>query len=144
MQKQEKCIFCDFDDQYIIATTELSFATYFPRAIKKGHFVVAVKQHLPTFCDLSTEQVTDMMALALKLAKIAQPLLGAEKYYLAAIGDLDHHFHIHLLPKLAADAPMGKHIMLDSGWKGEVGETVSAQDVLDLIQVLREVYARPD
>jgi len=138
MKEQNDCIFCNFEDRYVIAQTDLSLATYFPRAIKKGHFVVAVKEHLPTFTDLNEEQIKDLSALALKLAKIAQNLIGAEKYYLAAIGDLDRHFHIHFLPKMPTDTPMGKHIMLESGWKGEVGESVSEDDVMQFIQSLRK------
>lgn len=138
MNNRQDCIFCNFEAKYIITETSLSLATYFPRAIKKGHFVVAVKDHLPTFTDLNEEQVKDLSALALKLAKVAQKIVGAEKYYLVAIGDLDRHFHVHLLPKLVTDEPMGKHIMLESGWKGEVGQNVSEDEVHQFILSLRE------
>jgi diadenosine tetraphosphate (Ap4A) HIT family hydrolase len=134
---ENSCIFCNFQEKYIIAESEYAFATYFPRAIKKGHFVVAIKEHLPTFTDLSIEQAGDLIQLALRLAKKAEVLLRADKYYLVAIGDKDFHFHVHLLPKLSNDTPMGKHIMLDEGWKGEVGQAVSEEEVSEFINMLR-------
>ena len=83
------------------------------------------------------EQFSDISQLSLHLAKKAEKILDAEKYYLAAIADNDLHFHIHLLPKLKEDSPMGRHIMMDEGWKGEVGQTVSDEEVMEFIKVLR-------
>lgn len=138
MESTSECILCNLDQRYVIGESSLSFATYFPRAIKRGHFVVAVKEHIPTFTGLSPEQASDLFAYALKLAKVAERLLGAEKFYVAAIGDKDHHFHIHMLPKQPGDAPMGRHIMLDEGWKGEVGQTVTDADVRSFVERLRK------
>jgi len=137
MSDEQPCIFCNFEKKYIIDESDHSFATYFPRAIKKGHFVVAVKEHIPTFTDLNAEQASDLLRLALRLTQQAEQILGAEKYYLAAIGDKDFHFHIHFLPKLPGDPPMGRHIMLDDGWKGEVFEDITEEEVFEFINALR-------
>ena len=131
------CIFCNYEERYVIKETENAIATYFPRAIKKGHFVVAVKEHLPTFTDISAKQAQDVITLALELSKAMEKLVGAEKTYIAAIGDKDLHFHIHLYPKLKSDAPMGVHIMAPSGWCGEVGHDVSDDEVQALIAELK-------
>ena len=80
--QHENCIFCNYDAKYIIKETDLAIATYFPRAIKKGHFVVAVKEHLPTFTDISVEQAKEVMVLALEISKSMEKLLGAEKHIL--------------------------------------------------------------
>ena len=37
----------------------------------------------------------------------------------------------------AVDAPMGVHIMIDSGWKGQVGHDVSDDEVQALIAELK-------
>lgn len=137
MTSDNKCIFCNFDPEYVIKQTDLSFATYISKAIKEGHFVVATKDHVPTFSELTEPEAADLISLALRLAKAAQRLIGAEKYYLVSIGDLDPHFHIHLIPKMAEDSPMGKHIMLESGWKGEVGQVVTHDKVRWFIESLR-------
>jgi len=136
---EPSCIFCNYEEKYIIKQTRHAVATYFPRAIKKGHLVVAVKEHLPTFTDISTEQAQEVITLALEMSKAMEKLLGAEKTYIAAIGDKDLHFHIHLFPKLSTDAPMGIHIMTDSGWKAEVGQDVSEDEVKELISELKAV-----
>ena len=135
--KHENCIFCNYEKKYIIKETDLAIATYFPRAIKKGHFVVAVKEHLPTFTDISPEQAKAVIELALEISKVMEKIVGAEKTYIAAIGDKDLHFHIHLFPKLKTDAPMGIHIMTDVGWKKEIGQDVSEQEVQELIAEIK-------
>ena len=132
-----ECLFCGFDKKYIVAENDYAFATYFPRAIKPGHLVVATKAHKPTFTDISDAEARGVMSLGLSVATVAQKMIGAQKYYVVAIGDMDHRFHIHLLPKMANDAPMGKYIMLDGGWKGEVGKTVSREQVIDFIEQVR-------
>jgi len=131
------CLLCNFESRYVIGESPLCFATYFPGAIKHGHFVVAVKDHIPTFTGLSMAQASDLLAYALRLAKVAEEILCAEKFYIAAIGDKDQHFHIHMLPKQQGDEPMGSYIMLDGGWKGVVGATVSDAQVFEFIDRLR-------
>jgi diadenosine tetraphosphate (Ap4A) HIT family hydrolase len=131
------CIFCNFEKRFVIKETELAIATYFPRAIKKGHFTVAVKEHLPGFTDISPEQAKEVIQLALEISRIIEQITGAEKTYIAAIGDKDLHFHLHLLPKLKTDAPMGIHIMTDVGWKKEIGQDVPEQEVQELIAKLK-------
>ena|SRR6267378_3670484 len=134
----QQCLFCTFEPEYIISENEHAFATYFPRAIKIGHLVVAVKNHKPSFTDITDEEARSVMSLGLLVATIAKDLIDAEKYYVVSIGDLDHHFHIHLLPKKASDVAMGKYIMLDGGWKGEVGENITADHVLEFIAAIRK------
>lgn len=131
------CIICNPQPEHIITETALSIATYFPRAIKKGHYVVAVKEHVPLFTDISEEQAADVAVLSLRLSKIAKDLIGAEKYYSAVVGDKDAHFHVHMLPRLPGEPPMGRHIMLDEGWKGEVGVDVTEEDVAQFIASLK-------
>lgn len=131
------CIICNPAEHHVIGSTELSIATYFPRAIKPGHFVVATREHLPTFTDIDPDQAADLFRFANKLAAQAQPLVGAVKMYIAAIGDKDPHFHIHVFPKLPGDPPMGPHIMAPQGWAGEVGQKVSEEEVRGFIEALR-------
>ncbi|RJP56153.1 MAG: HIT family protein [Candidatus Auribacter fodinae] len=134
----QACVFCQPDKRYVIADSVYSVAVCFPDAvIKRGHFVVAVKDHVTSFTDLSPEQASDLMSFAARLAKKAEALVRAEKYYLVAIADQVRHFHLHLLPKMPGDAPIGKHIMSDSGWKAEVGECVSPDAIQDFICMLK-------
>lgn len=135
---EKSCVFCQPDKRYIIRQSEYCIATCFPDAvIKPGHFVVAVKDHVPSFSELSPEQASDLMSFAARLAKKAEVLAHAEKYYLVAIADQVPHFHLHLLPKMPDDAPIGKHIMSDTGWKGEVGKDVSPDAIQEFITALK-------
>lgn len=140
-ESKSKCIFCDYDPSTVIQETSLVVAIYFPRAIKKGHFAVAVKRHVSTFCDIREDEVFEIMSMGFRIARKAQRQFGAEKYYMVAIGDKDPHFHIHMLPKLPGDVPMGKHIMSESGWMGEVGQIVPKEEVSDFVRVLRDALS---
>jgi len=136
--KNNQCIFCSPQRKYIIAENENAIATYFVRAIKKGHFVVAVREHIPTLTGLTTKQLCDISELMLQVSKIVESELDAEKMYVAAIGDKDHHFHYHIYPKLKSDTPMGKHIMLNQGWKGEIFTEQSEDEVINFVELIKE------
>ena len=133
----EKCVFCGFDKKYVIEETEYSIATYSKDAIKKGHIILAVKEHVTTFTDLKPEQASDLFELALRTAKRAEKTIGAEKYYTVSIADMVRHFHLHLLPKMPGDPPIGHHIMGDDGWKGEVAAPPPENEILELIKLLQ-------
>ena len=123
------CVFCNFDKKFVLEESAHSFAAYFDCAIKPGHIVIALKEHVETLAGLSPEQAADMMQLASRVAKKAEALTGCEKFYLVSIADVTPHYHLHLLPKMPGDAPIGPHFMGDTGWRGEVGEAVTADDI---------------
>ena len=132
------CVFCNPDNRYVIADNDHCIATCFPDAvIKPGHFVVAVKDHVASLSRLSPEQASSLMSLAVELMKKAESLVGAQKYYMVAIADQVEHVHIHLLPKMPGDAPIGGHIMSDEGWKGLVGKSVPLCELNSFINAMR-------
>jgi len=136
--EQDTCIFCNYEKKYVIKETNLAIAMYSPCAIKRGHFVVAIKEHLPTFTDIMPEQAKAVIELALEISKCMEKLTTAEKTYLVAIGDSSLHFHMHLFPKLKTDVSIGTCIMTDNGWKGIVGQEISEHEVQILINELRK------
>jgi len=121
------------DRKYVIEETEHSIAVYSNDAIKKGHIILASKEHVKTFTDMKPEQAADLFELALRTARRAEKIVGAEKYYIVSIADMVRHFHVHLLPKMPGDAPIGRHIMSDAGWKGEVGDPPGEIEIADFI-----------
>ena len=48
------------------------------------------------------------------------------------------HFHLHLLPRMPRDAPLGPHVMGREGWAGAVGAPVPGDQALWLIRALRD------
>ncbi|MDX9702139.1 MAG: HIT family protein [Candidatus Auribacterota bacterium] len=134
------CVFCNPDKRYIIEEREHCIAVCFPEsAIKKGHFVVAAKEHVTSLSSLNPLQSAQILVTAVDIAKKAEVILGAEKYYMAAIADQVRHFHIHLLPKMHGDTPIGSHIMSDTGWKGQTGEPVPAGYIESFISALKNM-----
>ncbi len=134
-----KCVFCNFDSRYIIEESEFCFAAYFNCAIKKGHIVIALKEHVTSLSRLNREQAAELMRLAAKVAAKAEHLIGSEKYYLISIADETPHYHIHLLPKMKGDAPIGVHIMGEDGWKGRVSENVGESDITAFVSEYRKI-----
>jgi diadenosine tetraphosphate (Ap4A) HIT family hydrolase len=130
---EKDCVFCNFDRSFILEESTHSFAAYFGCAIKKGHIVVALKEHVTSLPDLSQEQAGDLMQLASRVARKAAPLAGCEKFYLVSIADETPHYHVHLLPRMSGDAPIGPHVMGESGWRGEVGQAVDEAEIIEFI-----------
>lgn len=135
--KEKNCVFCAFDPRYIIEENVHSFGAYFSSSIKRGHIIVALKDHICGFSYLSDEQVRGVFSLAHRLAKKAQALIGAEKYYIASIADVVPHFHVHLLPRMAGDPSIGPFIMGDTGWKGQVGQAIHPDELLNFIKSMQ-------
>ena len=136
-KEEKQCVFCNFNSGFIIEETAHSIATYSRDAIKRGHIIVAVKEHVTTFTGLSAEQAGDLFALALRVARRAEGMIGAEKYYVVSIADMVRHYHVHLLPKMKDDPPLGRHIMGDGGWRGETGPAPTDEEIAEFIGAFR-------
>ncbi len=141
MSEKTGCVFCDFDSRHIIAESEFAFAAHFDCAIKPGHIVVALKEHVVTLSAMTQEQAADIMSLAARVARAAEPVAGCEKFYLASIADAVPHYHIHLLPRMKGEAPLGPHIMGDSGWKGDAGAAVGEDEIARFVSSCREALS---
>lgn len=129
------CVFCNPDERYVLAKTDLCLAACFPDSvIKPGHYVVAPRQHVESFSGLSPDQAADILRFAAYLAGTVEKIVGAEKMYLVAIADQVRHFHLHMMPKMPGDPPLGPHIMSDTGWRGKAVKQLSASAVYDFIQ----------
>jgi diadenosine tetraphosphate (Ap4A) HIT family hydrolase len=115
------CTICDWPADDILARNDLAKAFFARSPARPGHIVVAAAAHKPTIIDLAGDEATAVLRLARAVALAAAPLLGIEKFYLAAVGDLDPHFHFHLLPKKPDDERLGSFIFSAGGWQGHPG-----------------------
>lgn len=143
MTETKKCVFCEYNKDRVLEETALSVALCNDDAIKPGHIVLAVKEHVDSFSKLSAEQAADIFALAARAAAVGEQLCGAKKYYVVAIADMVRHFHIHLLPKMPGEPPIGHHVMGDDGWKGEVRNPVSQEEIEGFVRKFRELRLKP-
>ncbi|MEO8217263.1 MAG: HIT family protein [Acidobacteriota bacterium] len=125
------CRICEIPNDDVIASTELAKAFFSPEPIADLHLVIAVREHRPTFTELTPGEAEELMALARSVAVAAREDAHLDKFYLAAVGDIDQHFHIHLLPKRSDDPPLGRYIFSAEGWAGQLSKRI--QPVRDVV-----------
>jgi diadenosine tetraphosphate (Ap4A) HIT family hydrolase len=69
-----------------------------------GWMVLTSERHRRAWYDLDAGEAAALGPAAARVMRAQQAALGAEHVYAFAIGDLLHHFHLHLVPRLA-DTP---------------------------------------
>ncbi len=127
------CRICDIPDDDLIVSSGTSKAFFPENPVGPAHIVVAVREHRPLFDDLTDDEAADLMITARRIAAAVRPLAALEKFYVAAVGDVDIHFHLHLLPRAPEAAGLGPFIFGGDGWAGRLAETAD----FDLRQMIR-------
>ena len=69
-----------------------------------GWLVLASERHARALYDLEGSELAALGPLTARVMRAQRSALGAEHVYAFAIGDLLHHFHLHLVPRFA-DTP---------------------------------------
>jgi diadenosine tetraphosphate (Ap4A) HIT family hydrolase len=67
-----------------------------------GWLVLSAARHCRAWYDLDPEAAAALGPLARRVMRAQREALGAEHVYAFAIGDVLHHFHLHLVPRYAA------------------------------------------
>jgi diadenosine tetraphosphate (Ap4A) HIT family hydrolase len=67
-----------------------------------GWLVLTAERHCRSLHDLDAEATAALGPVAKEVMLAQRAALGAEHVYAFAIGDLLHHFHLHLVPRYAA------------------------------------------
>lgn len=70
----------------------------------RGWLVLTSERHARAWYDLDPGELAALGPLAARVMAAQRAALGAEHVYAFAIGDLLHHFHLHLVPRFA-DTP---------------------------------------
>jgi diadenosine tetraphosphate (Ap4A) HIT family hydrolase len=70
----------------------------------RGWLVLTSERHARAWYDLDPPELGALGPLAARAMAAQRAALGAEHVYALAIGDLLHHFHLHLVPRFA-DTP---------------------------------------
>lgn len=94
--------------------------------VRVGHVLVGASEHAESLHNLASAMAGAVMSLASDVAKEIVSSTGAEKVYVAAIGDKDKHFHLHLVPRYADDSGLGPFVFGPEGWVGTFGADPSA------------------
>jgi len=122
----DRCIFCDVTDDAVVYRDHNGIVLL-DDPIRPGHVLVGARVHGESLHDLTAEDAAGVLRLANRVAKAIVSSTGAAKVYVAAIGDKDKHFHVHLLPKFNGDANLGPHVFGASGWAGTLPAVDSAE-----------------
>lgn len=131
----EKCIFCNpAPNAVVFSGTDGTVLLDDP--IRLGHVLVGIRSHHSSLHDVSPDEAAGVFRLACLASKALVKLTGAEKTYVAAIGDKDKHFHVHLIPKMSNDPPLGPHIFSGSGWASFLPSSVDAAELAKLTDAL--------
>ena len=112
------CTLCSWPEEELPASSAEAKAFFVRQPSRPGHLAVATRRHVFSLADLTPSEAGDLFTLAREVAAAAAPILAAEKFYLAAVADVDLHFHVHLLPKVEGERPLGPFIFSESGWQG--------------------------
>jgi len=68
----------------------------------RGWLAISSERHARALDDLAEAELARLGPLAARVARAQKAALGAEHVYAFAIGDVLHHFHLHLVPRYAA------------------------------------------
>lgn len=66
-----------------------------------GWLVLSAERHCRAWYDLDDGAAAALGVVAQRVMRAQREALGAEHVYAFAIGDLLHHFHLHLVPRYA-------------------------------------------
>jgi diadenosine tetraphosphate (Ap4A) HIT family hydrolase len=132
-----ECIFCNPKNGSVLYQDEDGIVVL-DDPVRAGHVLVGARAHAESLHDLSPEDAASVMRLAHRVAKSIVVLTGAIKVYVAAVGDKDKHFHVHLLPKLRDDPSLGPYLFGPKGWISFLPAAPEAADLMRVNDGLRE------
>lgn len=127
----ENCIFCNLKDETFVFRNEDGIVIL-DDPVRPGHVLVGSRVHGESLHDISEDDAAAVMRLANRVAKSIIASTGAKKVYIAAVGDKDKHFHVHLLPKMEGDPNLGPYIFGTNGWISFLPSSVDV-DQLDIV-----------
>lgn len=137
MRKHKKCIFCGNDrrsgsEKHILARTKHSFSMLNLYPYNNGHVMVAPFRHAASLESLTKEELSDLMALAVKTKLKIDKKLKPDGYNIGInIGKVSGagfagHLHVHIVPRWKGDT---NFMPLISGTK-VVSESLEAMNKL--------------
>ncbi len=138
MSKMGKCVLCEQCRDEILVENDEAFVIHAGDPIMPGHLIAATKGHVETLSQMTPGQAGGLFALVAEAARRAVPVTGAEKYYIVSIADMVRHYHIHILPKMPGKEPLGPFIMSPEGWRGNVAEYVSRDNIANFLAEFKQ------
>ncbi len=131
----DKCILCEPAPEALVYHGD-DGVVLVDGPCRPGHVLVGIKGHYPDLHDVPADAIASMMRLAVRTSKEIVTRTGATKTYVVAVGDKDRHFHVHLIPKMAADPSLGPHVFSEKGWASFLPAKLDEQEHRRVIQEL--------
>jgi diadenosine tetraphosphate (Ap4A) HIT family hydrolase len=133
------CNFCDLDQGEFILESKFAACIAPAHPIRLGHFLVIARRHVERFSDLTEAEASDLFVLARRVSGALHCRLHEEKLYVVHIGDVDVHFHVHLLPRLRGEEKLGPFIFGQDGWKTAVSHETDDKEQEALKKYIRSL-----
>ena len=136
----DRCIFCEPEEELLVATGEHALAVLNKYPYASGHFLVAPKRHVGDFAALADDEALEVHRLAsaalAALAKVYAPHgfnLGWNIGRVAGAG-IEDHVHLHVVPRWNGD----------TNFMPVLGDVkVLPEALLETARRLREVWQSP-
>lgn len=98
------CVFCEFDEQRMIATNASFYAIWDIRPVSRGHALVVSKRHVTDFFGLNPTEMSDLHAITSHVKGIIDAMHAPTGCNLAVncgrdAGQTVFHFHLHIIPR---------------------------------------------
>ena len=113
------CLFCG-DPRGVSLQSELAYSARDTYAVSPGHTVVIPRRHVPSFFDLTPEEIAACMDLIVKEKELIDKEFNPDGYNIGvnigpAAGQSIFHVHIHIIPRYQGDVenPQGgvRHVL---------------------------------
>ena len=104
----KNCIFCNIEQERVLAENELCFAIRDGFPVSDGHTLIIPKRHVANYFDLTDEEVMAMQVMMKKLKSQLDTELSPDAYNIGinvneAAGQTVFHVHMHLIPRYKGD-----------------------------------------
>ena len=113
--EKEECILCtayqdrNDEERLIVARGKLCFVLMNLYPYNSGHLMVVPYRHVPSFMDLSDDEMMEIMSLIRTMIKKLQSVSHPEGFNIgsnigrAAGAGIDQHIHFHIVPRWSGD-----------------------------------------
>lgn len=108
LDMNKNCIFCNMEQERVLAENELCFAIRDGFPVSDGHTLIIPKRHVANYFDLTDEEVMAMQVMMKKFKSQLDTELSPDGYNIGinvneAAGQTVFHVHMHLIPRYKGD-----------------------------------------
>ena len=108
LDMNKNCIFCNIEQERVLAENELCFAIRDGFPVSDGHTLIIPKRHVDNYFDLTDEEVMAMHKMLKELKAQLDEELSPDGYNVGvnvneAAGQTVFHVHMHIIPRYKGD-----------------------------------------